>query len=86
MGVVKLIVNRAGRILGGGIAGAGAAELAAVLSLALDRNLAAAELAQLRAPHPSYADLLRALGEQAAAGSEQSRWTRGRFAFNRLFH
>lgn len=84
MGLVKLIVNRSGRILGAGIVGAGAGELAAVLSLALDRNLAAADLAQLRAPHPSYADLLRALGEQAAAGTEQNRWTRARFTLTRL--
>jgi pyruvate/2-oxoglutarate dehydrogenase complex dihydrolipoamide dehydrogenase (E3) component len=84
MGVVKLIVNRAGRILGAGIAGAGAAELAALLSLALDRNVAAADLGQLRAPHPSYADLLRALGEQAGAGSAPGRWTRGRLALTRL--
>jgi pyruvate/2-oxoglutarate dehydrogenase complex dihydrolipoamide dehydrogenase (E3) component len=84
MGVVKLIVNRAGRLLGAGVAGAGAGELAALLSLALERNLSVTDLAQLRAPHPSYADLLRALGEQAAVGTEQSRWTRGRFALTRL--
>ncbi|MBI4922661.1 MAG: FAD-dependent oxidoreductase [Devosia nanyangense] len=84
MGVVKLIVARSGRILGAGIVGAGAAELAALFALAIGQNLDAAKLATLAAPHPSYAELARILGDQAAAGAPQSLWTARRLALNRL--
>lgn len=84
MGVVKLIVSRSGKILGAGIVGAGAGELAALFALAMANNVDAAALAGLSAPHPSYADLVRDLGEQAAAGGAQNRWLSRRLALNRL--
>lgn len=84
MGVVKLIIGRSGKILGAGIAGAGAGELAALFALAMAEKIAAARLAALSAPHPSYADLIRVLGEQAAAGGAQNRWLARRIALNRL--
>jgi pyruvate/2-oxoglutarate dehydrogenase complex dihydrolipoamide dehydrogenase (E3) component len=84
MGVAKLIVSRSGKILGAGIVGAGAGELAALFALAMANNMPAAALAGLSAPHPSYADLVRDLGEQAAAGGTQSRWLARRLSLNRL--
>ena len=84
MGVVKLIVARTGRILGAGIVGAGAAELAALFALAIEHDIPAAALAELAAPYPSHADLARQLGEQAVAAAPQSRWQARRFALNRL--
>ncbi len=84
MGVVKLIVARTGRILGAGIVGAGAGELAALFALAIQHDLTAAALATLSAPYPSYAELARTLGEQAAAGAPVSRLTSRRLALNRL--
>jgi hypothetical protein len=47
-------------------------------------NIPAAALAGLSAPHPSYADLVRDLGEQAATGGTQSRWLARRLSLNRL--
>jgi pyruvate/2-oxoglutarate dehydrogenase complex dihydrolipoamide dehydrogenase (E3) component len=84
MGVVKLIVARSGRILGAGVVGAGAPELAALFALAIEQRLEAGKLAELAAPYPSYADLARSLGEQAAAGGAQQNRQQRRFSLNRL--
>ncbi len=83
MGVVKLIVA-GGRILGAGIAGAGAGELAALFALAIEQKIDAARLADLAAPYPSYADLARQLGEAAARAAPVSRFEARLFALNRL--
>ncbi len=85
MGVVKLIVGANGAILGAGIVGTGAAELAALVGLAMTARLPAARLAEFAAPYPSHAELVRLLGEQAAAqNTTVDAWTRRRFALNRL--
>jgi pyruvate/2-oxoglutarate dehydrogenase complex dihydrolipoamide dehydrogenase (E3) component len=85
MGVAKLIVGRSGNILGAGIAGAGAAELAALFALAIDQRLEARRLGELDAAHPSHAELVRALGAAAGAGQAEERWLKRRFALNRLW-
>ena len=84
MGVVKLIVARTGRILGAGIVGRGAGELASLFALAITQNIDAARLADLPAPHPSYGELARNLGEQAFAGSPQAQRLARRFRLARL--
>jgi pyruvate/2-oxoglutarate dehydrogenase complex dihydrolipoamide dehydrogenase (E3) component len=84
MGVVKLIVARTGRILGAGIVGRGAGELASLFALAITQNIDASRLADLPAPHPSYAELARRLGEQAFAGSPQALRLARRFRLARL--
>jgi pyruvate/2-oxoglutarate dehydrogenase complex dihydrolipoamide dehydrogenase (E3) component len=85
MGVVKLVISRNGRIIGAGIVGAGAGELLALLAFAMHQNLSAARLADLPAPYPTHADLLRVLGEQAAAATgTRNAWQARRLALNRL--
>jgi pyruvate/2-oxoglutarate dehydrogenase complex dihydrolipoamide dehydrogenase (E3) component len=84
MGVVKLIVSRSGKILGAGIVGADAGELAAVFTMAIANKLDVARLAEFTAPHPSYADLIRGLGDQAFADSAQAHNLARRLRFNRL--
>jgi pyruvate/2-oxoglutarate dehydrogenase complex dihydrolipoamide dehydrogenase (E3) component len=84
MGVVKLIVARGGHILGAGIVGAGAAELAALFALAIEQKIPAARLAELAAPYPSYADLARQLGMAAANAAPRSALDRRLFSLNRL--
>lgn len=84
MGVVKLIVARGGRILGAGVVGAGAGELAALFALAIEQKIDAAKLAELAAPYPSYADLARQLGAQAAWAAPLSAFDARLFALNRL--
>jgi pyruvate/2-oxoglutarate dehydrogenase complex dihydrolipoamide dehydrogenase (E3) component len=84
MGVVKLIVARSGRILGAGICGAGAAELAGLFALAIEQHVDVARLGDLAAAHPGYADLARTLGAQAAATRMPARWQARLLALNRL--
>lgn len=84
MGVVKLIVARAGHILGAGIAGAGAPELAALFALAIEQKIPASRLAELAAPYPSYADLARHLGAAAAAAAPRSTLEKRLLSLNRL--
>jgi pyruvate/2-oxoglutarate dehydrogenase complex dihydrolipoamide dehydrogenase (E3) component len=84
MGVVKVIVSRSGKILGAGIVGSDAGELAALFTMAIANNFDVARLAEFAAPHPSYADLVRSLGDQAFAASAQARNLERRLRFNRL--
>jgi pyruvate/2-oxoglutarate dehydrogenase complex dihydrolipoamide dehydrogenase (E3) component len=69
MGVIKLIVGRTGALLGAGLVGPAAGELAGALALAIAQRLKVADLAGVVAPYPSYSSLIRALGEAAAAKS-----------------
>jgi pyruvate/2-oxoglutarate dehydrogenase complex dihydrolipoamide dehydrogenase (E3) component len=84
MGVVKLIVARGGLILGAGIVGQGAAELAALFALAIEQKIPASKLADLAAPYPSYADLARQLGAAEANATPRSALEKRLFALNRL--
>lgn len=84
MGVIKLIVARGGRILGAGIVGTGAGELAALFALAIQQKIPAARLADLAAPYPGYADLARELGDMAARTSTLSAIEKRLFNLNRL--
>ena len=84
MGVAKLLVGADGRILGAGVAGAGAAELIGLFSLAMSARLPAARLAEFAAPYPSHAELVRRLGEQAAAGILANVWNKRRLALMRM--
>jgi pyruvate/2-oxoglutarate dehydrogenase complex dihydrolipoamide dehydrogenase (E3) component len=84
MGVVKLIVARGGQILGAGIVGAGAGDLAALFALAIQQKIPAAKLAELAAAYPSYADLARELGDMAARTAPLGALEKRLFALNRL--
>ena len=64
--------------------GSNAGELAAIFAMAIANKLDVARLAEFSAPHPSYADLIRTLGDQAFAGSAQARNLERRLRFNRL--
>lgn len=84
MGVMKLIVSRSGKILGAGIVGPSAGELLPLFAFAMAQNVNAAKLSELLAPYPSYAELVRSLGEQIAATTPLNRMQARRFALNRL--
>ncbi|WP_159997924.1 FAD-dependent oxidoreductase [Roseomonas sp. 18066] len=67
-GMVRLVVDARGRLLGAGILGQGAAELAAPLSLAIGRRLPLSALSELALPLPGRAEAaVRAA--QSSAGS-----------------
>jgi len=81
-GVAKLIVGQRGRLLGAGIAGAGAAELAALFSLALAARLDIARLSRFAAPYPSLAEIASRLGRATPRGDDPL--TRALLTLNRL--
>jgi pyruvate/2-oxoglutarate dehydrogenase complex dihydrolipoamide dehydrogenase (E3) component len=84
MGLVKLILGRGGQILGAGIVGTSASELAALFALAIEQKVPAGRLAELTAPYPSYADIARQLGEMAASTAPRSALDQRLFRLNRL--
>lgn len=84
MGLVKLVVGKTGKLLGAGVVGAGAGELIALFALAIAQQMDVKALASLAAPHPSHADLVRRLGEQAAATGSRAR-PRAGFSITRPF-
>jgi pyruvate/2-oxoglutarate dehydrogenase complex dihydrolipoamide dehydrogenase (E3) component len=81
-GVAKLIVGPGGKLLGAGIAGAGAAELCALFSLALAANLNVAQLSQFAAPYPSLAEIASRLGRAMPRANDPL--TRALLTLNRL--
>jgi pyruvate/2-oxoglutarate dehydrogenase complex dihydrolipoamide dehydrogenase (E3) component len=83
-GVVKLLVGRTGELLGAGIVGPAAGELAALLSLALSRGLRLADLATFAPPYPSYAGILRELGQRRADSATPSSLEQRVLGLNRL--
>ncbi|MGV8855207.1 MAG: FAD-dependent oxidoreductase [Devosia sp.] len=85
VGSAKLIVTeKTGAIVGAAVLGAGTAESIAMLALALERGLGAADLADLLLPPASPAALLVELGQQFRARHKPTPWERRRAALRQL--
>lgn len=76
-GLVKVIADKGGRVLGCSIVGPGAGELIGLWGLAIDRRLKLRHLAGLVLPYPTYSEI----GKQAAGAwyksslfSDRTRW------------
>jgi pyruvate/2-oxoglutarate dehydrogenase complex dihydrolipoamide dehydrogenase (E3) component len=76
-GLVKVIADKAGRVLGCSIVGPGAGELIGLWALAIDRRLKLRHLAGLVLPYPTYSEI----GKQVAGAwyksslfSDRTRW------------
>lgn len=74
-GLAKVEIAPDGRIAGAGLVGPGAAEMAAVLAMAMDRDIPLQGLARLSLPDPSLLSSVVSLGEQALALHPVSIWT-----------
>lgn len=70
-GMVKLITNRHGKILGGHILGHGAGNIIGEITIAMRNGLSAARLASTIHPYPTYPDAIK----QAAEEFQKSRFT-----------
>ncbi|HJQ56212.1 MAG TPA: FAD-dependent oxidoreductase [Vineibacter sp.] len=68
-GLVKVVTDRKGRVLGAGIAGARAGELIQVWCLALSRRLKIGAVAQMVVPYPTLGEI-----NKRAAGSYFTDW------------
>ena len=66
-GLAKLLADRRGRILGVGLVGPGAAELAALFALALEAGIDLRQLRDLALPYPTLAEIANRLGDAFAA-------------------
>lgn len=63
-GVAKLMVDKRGRIIGAGVAGPGAVELAGLFSLAIASRMGLRDLAGFAPPYPSFAEIAAQFGAQ----------------------
>ncbi len=70
-GIVKLVTNARGKILGGHILGYGAGNMIGEITIAMKYNLSASKLADVIHPYPTYPDGIR----QAANEFQKSRFT-----------
>ena len=83
-GLVKVLADARGRPVAASAVGAGAAELAGVLALAMEQGVTIDALASLPLPRPSLMSSLVALGENRMAGRTVSSWARRRGAILRM--
>jgi pyruvate/2-oxoglutarate dehydrogenase complex dihydrolipoamide dehydrogenase (E3) component len=61
-GLIKIVTDRKGRILGASIVGAGAGEMISIYALAISKKLKASDLASFVAPYPTMSEI----GKRAA--------------------
>ncbi len=71
-GLAKLITHRSGRILGAGVAGAGAGELIGLFSLAIAKGMTIRDLSGFVAASPTFAEIATRLGAEASKPAAQS--------------
>jgi pyruvate/2-oxoglutarate dehydrogenase complex dihydrolipoamide dehydrogenase (E3) component len=83
-GLIKVVTNPKGQIVGASLVGHGAADLAGVLALAMDQGVTLDALADLPLPHPSLMTSLVALGENRLVGRSVSSFARRRGELKRL--
>jgi pyruvate/2-oxoglutarate dehydrogenase complex dihydrolipoamide dehydrogenase (E3) component len=83
-GLIKVVTNPKGQIVGASLVGPGAAELAGVLALAMDQGMPLDALADLPLPYPSLMASLAALGENRLASRSVSSFARRRGELKRL--
>lgn len=83
-GAVRLVAASGGAILGAGVVGPGAGEIAALLALAMARGLPLDELSRLALPEASPAAALVDLADQHLAQQPRTSWTRRLPAIGRL--
>jgi len=84
LGMVKLMTDAKGVILGAALVGPGAGELIALFVLALHQRIAVADLAELDLPEPSFAAVATRLGQIWRDEARPDPWRQRLLAFNRM--
>jgi len=84
-GLVKMVTDPSGRILGAGIVGAQAGEMIALFSFAVSNKLTARHLAAFVAPYPTLSEVAQRLGTEFSRERGASPWLQRLMALNRLF-
>lgn len=84
-GLVKLITDKSGTVLGAGVVGPQAGELIGLFSLAVANKLNVRQLGAAILPYPSLGAVITRLSEEFSRGQPVSPWLERIMAFNRLF-
>lgn len=84
-GLVKLVTDRKGRILGAGIAGAGAGEMINLFALAVARKMKASDIRSYIPPYPTMAEMAKRAATAYSAPATQNPWVRRLVVFLRAF-
>jgi len=83
-GLVKLITDRKGRILGAGIAGANAGELISFFAYAIANKMKVSSLTRFVAPYPTLSEIVKRLGNAFYSDKLDNSWLAALRNFNRL--
>jgi pyruvate/2-oxoglutarate dehydrogenase complex dihydrolipoamide dehydrogenase (E3) component len=83
-GLVKMITDPSGAILGAGIVGPHAGEMIALFSFAIANKLSARHLTAFVAPYPTLSEIAQRIGVEFYRGEGTSSWSRRLMAFTRM--
>ncbi len=84
-GLVKLITDRKGRILGAGIVGANAGELVSFFSYAIANKMKMSSFTRFVAPYPTIGEIIKRLGVAFYADQVDNPWLARLRRFNGMF-
>ncbi|VAW21000.1 Mercuric ion reductase [hydrothermal vent metagenome] len=84
-GLVKLITDKKGNILGAGIVGANAGELVSFFSYAIANKMKVSSLTKFVAPYPTITEIVKRLGVAFYSDKLDSPWLSRLRRFNKLF-
>ena len=84
-GLVKVVVDRKGRLLGASIAGAGAGEMINLFALAITRKMKASDLRGYIAPYPTMTEIAKRAATTYSLPATRNPWVRRIIALLRRF-
>jgi pyruvate/2-oxoglutarate dehydrogenase complex dihydrolipoamide dehydrogenase (E3) component len=84
-GIVKLVTDGRGRILGAGIAGAGAGEMINIFALAVAKKMKASDIRAYIPPYPTVTEMAKRAATAYSAPATRNPWVRRLIVFLRRF-
>lgn len=84
-GLVKLVVDSRGRILGADIVGAGAGEMISLFALAVSKRMKTSDLRGFVPPYPTMSEMAKRAATAFSAPATRNPWVRRLIAFLRVF-
>ena len=84
-GLVKLVTDGRGRILGAGIAGAGAGEMINIFALAVAKKMKASDIRAYIPPYPTMTEMAKRAATAYSAPATRNPWVRRLIVFLRRF-
>ncbi|PHP64817.1 dihydrolipoamide dehydrogenase [Zhengella mangrovi] len=84
-GLIKVVTDRKGRILGASIAGAHAGEMISLWALALSKGMTVRDITAYVAPYPTMSEIGKRAAVSYYSASTRNPWVRRLIAFLRMF-